>query len=271
MTMYWGYAHAGLPFNPKLVARLARDRFRHCELRVTDVNYGGTLFDQDLAKRWRSAAEENNFTLSLHYFAGVNLGEKVDRLRETSVAITRDQLRFGAACGARWLTLHLGHCGFNGDPYRKRRRLGFARDAVRQLCRQTADLDIKIGLENVQRLPDEVPKSYLGDCLDDFEFLLDGLPHDQVGIVFDIGHAKLYPERERLAFLNALRAHLLAVHIHDNDGVTDHHWALPEQWRRENAPLAETLLELGRSGVALILENHEPGFINQSRAVLAER
>lgn len=267
-TLSWGFAQKGFELSDQRLLLLKKRKFSHIEMRVMDVNLEGDLFNHQCASELGNTLAKAGLSLSLHSFSGVNLGEKVDRIRSTCVDIVVDQMLFGERAGAKWLTVHLGSGGFAYDAARKQRRLDFAIESIQQVLEQTAGSKICIAIENLHRLPLDRQKTYLGDRLGEFEYLMQRLPHPRVGILFDIGHAGLNPERPALEFLKALPTRILGVHVHQNDGERDLHQPLTEDWVTHQPVLLQHLLALGESGIPLILEHHKEPYILQSQATL---
>jgi len=267
-AMAWGFAEKGLYLSDDVLALLCERGFSHVELRVMEVDHEGALFNPQVARRLRETLRQHEIGLSLHCFSGVNLGEKVPRIRQTCMGIVEDQLLFGEQAGAQWLTVHLGSAGFAYDCDQKRKRLDLALEAVGQLLERTAGAKIAMGLENLHRLPFERQKTYLGDRLGEFNYLLSSLPEDRVGVVFDVGHAHLNPECAPLEFLESVAHRLLALHVHQNNGIQDQHHPLTDQWPQANPELTKAILTLGGKGIPLILEHHAHDDIFTSQDVL---
>lgn len=86
-------------------------------------------------------------------------------------------------------------------------------DMLRQLCEQTAHLQIRICLENLMRICQDV---------NHLVWLVDQLPEDRFGICLDTGHLHLTDGDQRNFILKA--GHRLhALHIADNEGERDQH------------------------------------------------
>jgi sugar phosphate isomerase/epimerase len=239
-------------------ARLVRTAgLAHVEVRVDDLDEmvpGRRTAHADALAQMRA---ELGVSLSVHAFQGLNLGEKVGRVRAAIIDLVEEQLDFGERAGAAWLTLHLGTCGFGRTSPAKRDRLMIGAESVDTLLRRTAGMSVRIGLENLVRLPPEHSKCYLGDGLDDLRVLLDALPAPRMGVVFDTGHAAIDPERPVAEFLAALRPWLLALHLHANDGFADQHAPLTDDWLRGHPGLADELVGAADAGVPLVLEHHD--------------
>lgn len=56
--------------------------------------------------------------------------------------------------------------------------------------------------------------------------LLRGLNSEKVGFCFDAGHMNVFSEMNMEEWLDALGPFLKQLHLHDNDGTWDQHWAI---------------------------------------------
>jgi len=56
--------------------------------------------------------------------------------------------------------------------------------------------------------------------------LMRGLRSEAVGVCFDTGHMNVFSETDMEGWLKALTPFLKQLHIHDNDGTWDNHWAI---------------------------------------------
>jgi sugar phosphate isomerase/epimerase len=250
-----GYSHRRLRLEADAVAMIRRFRVRHLEMRIDEIGASGPMRDAAFRRDLRILCENEGLTLSFHALAGVNLAEKIERLREVCVDMHCEQLEFCEAVGASWLNLHLGTCGFGQDARRKADRLAIAGDSLDRLVEKTAGMSVGLGLENVERLPDGLKKAYLGDRLDELRAVLDPRG-DRIGAVLDIGHANINPERPTVDLLASLSHRLLSVHVHANAGDSDHHAPLTLDWVDARRPLFDALARVSSTGVPLIAEHH---------------
>lgn len=132
---------------------------------------------------------------------------------------------------------------------------------VRRALEETAGSKVKIALENIPPYPRS-----LGT---DVEFLLRVLERvnsPRVGIVFDAGHAHLVGEEYCLHALQRVLPHAVALHLSDNRGEYDDHYAIG-QGSVPIGALTEMAVEYGYTG-AWILEMHSVSDADASARVL---
>ncbi|HVZ39265.1 MAG TPA: TIM barrel protein [Candidatus Kapabacteria bacterium] len=254
--MILGCSHTSTHIDRDLLVLLREQGASHLEMRITDIDAGGMLHDRVCAAELAGLLRSEGFGASLHSYPGVNLGEKIARIRATAVDIVVEQMEFGERLGAGWLSVHLGTCGFSRSSAKKGDRLEVGIEGVGRVLERTAGMRIRVGLENTQRLPDACMKSYLGDTPDECLRMLAALPADRVGMVFDTGHAAIDPLVPPCDFLEAVRSRVAGVHLHANDGAADLHQPVTPEWIHRNARLAAQLVRLGVSGRPIIVEHH---------------
>jgi len=86
---------------------------------------------------------------------------------------------------------------------------------TRILLKISGDYGVKIAIENVPE-----PYPFLMKSVEDFTKFYEEINED-IGLVFDVGHANLNGQTER--FLTILANKIVHVHVHDNDGKGDQH------------------------------------------------
>jgi sugar phosphate isomerase/epimerase len=88
-------------------------------------------------------------------------------------------------------------------------------DTWKMVMDAASGLGLRVAVENVF---DENP--------DALRLLLEKIDHPDFGFCFDTGHLKLFSIVPMEQWFEALGSRLVEVHLHDNDGTADAHWAL---------------------------------------------
>jgi sugar phosphate isomerase/epimerase len=106
---------------------------------------------------------------------------------------------------------------------------------VHELAETGRRAGVKLAVENNVCRPGQQDLLLL-HAPDEFRRLLETTPADRVGVLLDTGHLSVSSQTldfDPQDFLRAVEGRVLAVHLHDNDGVTDLHrpaeqgsWAL---------------------------------------------
>ena len=153
-------------------------------------------------------------SLSVHPAAwDTNLTSETKAIRDATMRLHVDTIRFAAEIGAHQVVLHPG---FSGSPaFDKAEARSRARAATEALIAVAKPLGIKLAFENV---------GYHGSSIysfEEFSVALEGLD-DTVGYLIDTGHAHIngwdIPK-----LIRRVSGRLYGLHIHDNDGLSDQH------------------------------------------------
>jgi sugar phosphate isomerase/epimerase len=255
------------------LAGLSGHGFEHIELNIADESPGSRVYDPLYCQQVRRLIDELGMSVSLHCMEGINLGEKVSRLRAVSMDIVCEAVELAEVLGAAWLTLHLGAAGIsNAQPDRKRARLELVADTLEQILARTAGSKVVLGLENLPRIPPGHAMSRLGDCAEEFAIMLARLTSPRIGVVFDVGHARInrLADRQLRDFMSVIGARAVGVHLHWNDEVEDLHAPLHIQARNELSGHLDAIgAELAPSA-AVLLECHSLAENLASARVLRE-
>jgi sugar phosphate isomerase/epimerase len=86
---------------------------------------------------------------------------------------------------------------------------------IQQICDYASDLDMKIAVENMVNMP-----AILGRRPEEIQGILETVDRENVGFIFDVGHANTNGNVEN--FLK-LRDKIIHIHMHDNHGERDEH------------------------------------------------
>jgi sugar phosphate isomerase/epimerase len=86
---------------------------------------------------------------------------------------------------------------------------------IRQICDHAADLDMKIAVENMVNMP-----ALLGRRPEEIAGILETVDRENVGFIFDVGHANTNGNVENFLKLKDIIIH---AHMHDNHGERDEH------------------------------------------------
>ena len=76
-----GYSHPRLRIEADIVALIRRFGVRHLEMRIDDVDAHGPMYDAGFRRALSRLRSDEGLTLSFHALSGVNLAEKIARLR----------------------------------------------------------------------------------------------------------------------------------------------------------------------------------------------
>ena len=163
------------------------------------------------------------------------------------VALSHDTIRWAAELEVPWIVFHSGTFpgAFDAEHLMALRQRNV--DFFASLLRTAEKVGVGIAIENLfdQSAGPACRRRYCATP-EELVALIDVIDHPLVGACWDVGHAHL----QRLDQTRALRAvgpRLKAVHIQDNDGVTDQHM-LPFWGGIDWKELVSALREIGYEG-----------------------
>ena len=185
------------------LGKIAAAGFSHvhwCHHWNTDFIYSKHEIRQ--IKKW--LANSGLQLLDLHASAGVekNWGSPADYERLSGVELVLNRLEMTAELGGGAIVIHLPELERNGEC---RKALYKSLDALLPVAKE---LKVKIAVEN--------------GCFAAIESVFNDYPDDFLGLCYDSGHGNMGDGRG-LQGLDKLKSRLIAVHLHDNDGVSDLH------------------------------------------------
>lgn len=148
-------------------------------------------------------------------FIGIEYGH-VDHLLRAAVNRRLD-LTFAVATrlGAHRVVLHGGYNPVNDLFHLQDSWLRTNVDFWQHEIRRWAAAGIQIVLENDT---DRSPDLLVG--------LVDAVDHPALGLCLDIGHVHVFSDVDAVEWLRRMAHRLRHIHLHDNDGTRDRHWAL---------------------------------------------
>ena len=88
-------------------------------------------------------------------------------------------------------------------------------DTWRKVMETAKETGLRVAVENVF---DEDPEA--------LQMLIEKIDSPDFGFCFDTGHFNLFSKVTMEQWFESLGRHLVEVHLHDNDGKADSHWAL---------------------------------------------
>ena len=255
----------------EFVEKLNTVCFRHVELNIYDVSKTSSIYNKEYLNCLITLAEKKEVSLSVHALDGINLGEKIDRIRECSVMILAETLRIAEYIGAKWVTVHLGTAGFSSEERKKKfKRLDIAIEALNHVIEISGTTKVKLAVENLYQYGAEKAKSKLGDSPEEIKYVLSNVFYkDRFAFLCDIGHANILKPIEKMMneYCNCFKEDVIAAHIHFNNGVEDTHESL-EKYGSECKSVLSYLYDLYNRGVILVFESYSLEENLESRKVI---
>jgi sugar phosphate isomerase/epimerase len=178
------------------------------------VNEGRQRLTPENQAEAKQIAETTDLVITIHLpYSDLNLASMNQPIWEETVRQMKACLSL--ACDfARLAVVHPGHLSPLGmqmpDAAWSQNVTG-----IRQICDHAADLDMKIAVENMVNMP-----ALLGRHPEEIAGILETVDRENVGFIFDVGHANTNGNVENFLKLKDIMIH---AHMHDNHGERDEH------------------------------------------------
>lgn len=177
------------------------------------------LFDNDPAKALKALPEPFRSRIpvaSVHLeFGTTDISSPDKAMRERSIASAIKGVEMASALEASLAVVHAS--GEPVVPEERDSRMRFARESmdaiIERACKPSG---IRLAIESL-------PRSCLGNTVEELEVLIEGFPEGVAGICIDSNH--LMDRYESLpGMVRRVGKRLVATHVSDYDGVDEKHW-----------------------------------------------
>jgi len=205
--------HIHIPY-PKL-----RDFFEMIRIRRYDLEiyFSAAVLDQIEKHDLENLLERFDWNpkLTLHApFMDLNPGAIDPMVRSVTQVRFRQLLNVAGILKPRAAVFHAAYDRWRYSG-RKDIWLDYGTDTWCHVMESAAKIGLRVAVENVF---DDEPEA--------IQMLIQKINSPDFGFCFDTGHFNLFSSVPMERWFETLGRYLLEVHLHDNDGVTDAHWAL---------------------------------------------
>jgi sugar phosphate isomerase/epimerase len=157
--------------------------------------------------------------------------------RRAAVGATLDALRLATEFGAPMVVVHASAEPISATD--RQRRLGHSQAALAEIVAAAQARRLRIAVELL-------PRTCLGNTLEELGTLLAGLPADAAGVCLDVNHV-MNRQAELPAYIRRLGPRLFTLHLSDYDGVDEKHW-LPGRGVIDWHAVTHALGDIGYTG-----------------------
>lgn len=207
--------HIHIPY-PKLKDFFEMIRRRRYDL---EIYFSAAVLDQIEREDLEKLLDQLDWApkLTVHApFMDMNPGAVDPMVRSVTLVRFRQLLNVAAILKPRVAVFHAAY-----DRWRYSGRKDIWLENGLDTWSKVMDFSAKIGLRvAVENVFDEDPEA--------LSLLIEKIADPDFGFCFDAGHFNLFSTVPMERWFGALGRHLLEVHLHDNDGTADSHWAVGE-------------------------------------------
>jgi len=205
--------HIHIPY-PKLKDFFEMIRLRRYDL---EIYFSSSVLDQIEKRDLENLIERFDWNpkLTLHApFMDLNPGAIDPMVRSVTQVRFRQLLNVAAILQPRAAVFHAAYDRWRYSG-RKDVWLDYCVDTWHKVMESASKTRLRVAVENVF---DEDP--------DALQMLIEKINNPDFGFCFDTGHFNLFSVVPMERWFEVLGRHLVEVHLHDNDGTADSHWAL---------------------------------------------
>mgnify|MGYP001592514849 FL=1 len=205
--------HVHIPY-PKLKDFFEMIRLRRYDL---EIYFSAAVLDQIERHDLENLLERLDWNpkLTLHApFMDMNPGAVDPMVRSATQVRFRQLVNVAAILKPRAAVFHAAYDRWRYSG-RKDVWLDYSIETWRKVMDSASRTGLRVAVENVF---DEDPEA--------LRMLIEKIDSPDFGFCFDTGHFNIFSTVPMEKWFQALGRHLIEVHLHDNDGTADSHWAL---------------------------------------------
>jgi sugar phosphate isomerase/epimerase len=233
MEVKWGFSIIQKPVE-QYFEYAAKYGLSHLEIDLLQEHSFIESFTAERIANLRYLSQKFSVSLSLHTPYMLNLSDRISIVRNATIVYLKKTIMLANKLRATHITTHIGYCNRLPDPKKSKTR-ALQRLAVnlKELISTCRRCKVKLALENVNPVGDNCEFIYLGDSIEDFDFLFLRLKSPYINLCLDVGHANT--GQGVLAYIKEFSSKIICVHYHDNKGRYDEHLEVGEgtvPWRK---------------------------------------
>jgi sugar phosphate isomerase/epimerase len=181
------------------------------EVRMTNARYMLEVTEAQL-ERMRARLDDRGVTVFTHGpFLGLDIASLNDHIARYSAECLERGLRVTSGLGGAVMVMHTNYSPFfSRSGFRE--WLGNWSARVPAVLDRADELGVTVAIENAwERQPEA------------FARLLDALPGERAKVCLDTGHINAFSRLPVKRWWDAFGERVIALHLHDNDGLSDDH------------------------------------------------
>jgi sugar phosphate isomerase/epimerase len=205
----------------------AKHSLKHVEINFTKQQTPDNAFTLEQVKKIKEIALSLNITLSYHIPFTENISDIIPPLRINSVKRLTSYIVSAGRMNAVSITVHPGiFYWFPISNFKRKKALNRLVTALNKLIPVCEESNVNIVLENLVPIPHGNDFYFLGDNIEDFEYIFENIQSEKIGFCLDTGHANMAEGADK--YIERLSSKLYSIHYHDNMGTNDNHMVIGE-------------------------------------------
>lgn len=175
----------------------------------------------DIADRFKTSNPDTAISLHAYPF---NLAEKVEAIQNIWIELSERTISLASEIGALFVNFHLGYGIDAGKRNQHDASIKWLIPVLSRLAKIGEDKNVEVHIENLY--PEQRNSDFckLGDRVSDFKKVFDCIDTPWLKLCYDYGHGNL--DEHGIDILRSFTNRLGSIHAHDNDQLSDIHWAI---------------------------------------------
>lgn len=210
-----------------LIEKASSQGMTHIEINLSNSVVTLDEFDSKKIELLKSLSNKHNVSLSFHVPYHINISEILIPIRNSSLQYLYNCIDVAAKLNVTHITLHLGSFyWFPVEKWKRKRALHRFISSIREVIPVCEEKELTIALENVVPIPTGSEFHFLGDNINDFEYVFSEVKSSRLKFCLDTGHANM--AEGVIKYLESFSEKLCSIHYHDNNGNNDEHLPVGE-------------------------------------------
>ncbi|MGA3291177.1 MAG: sugar phosphate isomerase/epimerase [Candidatus Bathyarchaeia archaeon] len=196
--------------------------FSHIEIDLLEKHSCIESFDAKRIRKIVKEATKYDISISLHVPYTLNPSDEILSIRRANIEYLEKAVKLAHKIKATHITTHIGYyIGLPSWKWKRKQaleRLLLSLEKVLPLC---GNLEVLLAIENVNPMPKHSEFFYLGDNINDLQYIFSKLKSPNLKLCLDVGHANT--NEGPIKYIEEFADRIVSVHIHDNNGKYDEH------------------------------------------------
>jgi len=196
--------------------------FSHIEIDLLEEHSSIESFDTERIAKIVNQSAEYDISVSFHVPYTLNPSDEILSIRRANIEYLEKTVRLAHKIKATHVTTHIGYyVGLPSWKWKRKQALDRLILSLREVLPLCGDLKVLLAIENVNPMPKHSEFFYLGDNINDLEYIFGELKSPTLKLCLDVGHANT--NEGAIKYIEKFADKIVSVHIHDNHGKYDEH------------------------------------------------
>ncbi|MGD0645660.1 MAG: sugar phosphate isomerase/epimerase [Candidatus Bathyarchaeia archaeon] len=196
--------------------------FSHIEIDLLEKHSCIESFNAKRIRKIVKQAAKYNISISLHIPYTLNPSDEILSIRRANVEYLEKTIKLAHKIKATHITTHIGYyVGLPSWKWKRKKALDRLILSLKEVFPLCSKLEVVLAIENVNPMPKDSEFFYLGDSINDLNYIFSKLKSPFLKLCLDVGHANT--NEGPIKYIEEFADKIVSVHVHDNKGKYDEH------------------------------------------------